>query len=221
MAASCAHCSTQGVSLKCCARCKQVSYCGAECQRVAWKGHTQTCTPPVPVAAVDDLKEVYRKVTEAASSLDFKGILKWEGRLEELVERIGRADQEDANRDCLLQIFAKVLSQTYNTNSKAHALDAVRLIERRIELLGKMQRFRDQGEAENAPPLEDHHKVLGKALRNCSVGRQFIMSEVPLHSSSLVSSTLLDDSFCRIAVPGHASTLKLSFSTCGTPFPTQ
>ena len=40
--ASCAQCGQHGVSLKC-SRCLQVSYCGAECQKVAWKGHKKSC----------------------------------------------------------------------------------------------------------------------------------------------------------------------------------
>jgi hypothetical protein len=44
-AGSCAHCGKQGVALKRCARCKEVSYCGAACQKAGWKGHKKTCAP--------------------------------------------------------------------------------------------------------------------------------------------------------------------------------
>ncbi|KAJ1488654.1 hypothetical protein T484DRAFT_3598050 [Baffinella frigidus] len=50
---SCAHCGKQKGALKQCARCLQVSYCGAGCQKVAWKGHKMTCV---------SLKDVFDKV---------------------------------------------------------------------------------------------------------------------------------------------------------------
>ena len=48
--ASCSQCGMQGVPLKRCSMCKQVSYCGVECQRAAWRQHTKTCVPPPPSA---------------------------------------------------------------------------------------------------------------------------------------------------------------------------
>ena len=48
----CAHCSKQGVGLKRCSRCKQASYCGAECQNADWKRHKKTCAPLVPLQDV-------------------------------------------------------------------------------------------------------------------------------------------------------------------------
>ncbi|KAJ1477955.1 hypothetical protein T484DRAFT_1962147 [Baffinella frigidus] len=45
-APGCSHCGTQGVSLLLCARCMHASYCGAACQKAAWKEHKQnTCSP--------------------------------------------------------------------------------------------------------------------------------------------------------------------------------
>ena len=40
---SCSHCGKQREALKRCSRCKQDSYCGAECQNAAWKGHRKSC----------------------------------------------------------------------------------------------------------------------------------------------------------------------------------
>ena len=103
-----------------------------------------TPAPPVPPPA-DDLRGFLGKVTTAASSLDFKGVLPWERRLEELMARVGGVGGSDDMRNYFLQVFANAhLNQMYNTNSKAHALDAVRLIECRIYLLSNMQRFLDQ-----------------------------------------------------------------------------
>ncbi|KAJ1474724.1 hypothetical protein T484DRAFT_1635053, partial [Baffinella frigidus] len=41
--ACCAHCGTKEKELTRCARCKQTCYCGAECQKRAWKLHKNTC----------------------------------------------------------------------------------------------------------------------------------------------------------------------------------
>jgi len=46
-ASCCAQCGIQGVVLKRCTRCKGVFYCGAECQKVAWKLHKKTCGKPL------------------------------------------------------------------------------------------------------------------------------------------------------------------------------
>ncbi|KAJ1483779.1 hypothetical protein T484DRAFT_1799101 [Baffinella frigidus] len=75
-AARCAHCGVQGVTLKPCVRCMHTWYCGAECQKAAWKGHTETCAPPLP------LKDVFEKVGKAAAIGEWRGVLKWKGSME-------------------------------------------------------------------------------------------------------------------------------------------
>ena len=48
---SCSHCGKQGdAALRRCSRCKQASYCGADCQREAWRQHKELCAPPLPLA---------------------------------------------------------------------------------------------------------------------------------------------------------------------------
>jgi len=74
----CSHCGTQRAALKRCSRCKQASYCGAECQNAAWKGHRKTCLT---------LEEVLEKVRAANLRKDWRGLLKWEGRMEEMMEQ--------------------------------------------------------------------------------------------------------------------------------------
>jgi hypothetical protein len=89
------------------------------------------------------LEEVEKRVNAAAEGKDWRGVLKWEGRLEQLLE--GRSD---AARNSVLYNFkgahARARGATGSTN---HALAAVRLQDRRIEILGNLERFRDQGEA--------------------------------------------------------------------------
>ena len=131
---SCSHCGTQSAALKRCSRCKQASYCGAECQNTAWKGHKKRCLT---------LKEVFEKVKAAGLVHDWREVLKWEGRMEEMME-----NQPDAGYQTILALFADAHRGVFNsTGSKDNSLSIVRLETRLVEVLGNMQRFRDQGEA--------------------------------------------------------------------------
>jgi len=134
-------------NLKKCGRCFEagsftVSYCSAQCQKAAWRGgHKAVCAKPplIPEEVVDVLNEVMA----AGEVEDWREVLKWEGRRDELMDRL-------ADDDCLtvLQtfIYAHKLEQAA-TGSPHDALSVVRLEEQLVELLGKMERFRDQGEA--------------------------------------------------------------------------
>ena len=134
---SCAHCDKQGAEFKRCSRCKQACYCGVACQNANWKRHKKTCTPPVP------LQGVAAKISEAYEAQDWRGILKWEGRMEELM-----ACQSDDACSTLLAVFSDAHQMGWQaTGNKDHARSCVGLLERRIPLLGRLQRFRDQGKA--------------------------------------------------------------------------
>ena len=140
--ASCANCGTQGVVLKRCGGCRQFAYCGAECQKAAWRGgHKTTCGKPL--MSPEEVVDVRAKVRAAGVVDDWREVLKWEGRMEELLEN-------SSNEECVavLTIFtyAHLLGQV-TTDSTYHSLSITRLLERRVEHLGKMERFRDQGEA--------------------------------------------------------------------------
>ena len=131
---SCSHCGKQRATLKRCSRCKQTSYCGAECQNAAWKGHKKSCV------TLDDAME---RVNAAHLREDWRGVLKWEGRIEQMME-----DQPDAGCKNILEVFCNAHKGVFHsTGSTDHSLSIVRLETRRVELLGRMQRFRDQGEA--------------------------------------------------------------------------
>ena len=141
--ATCSHCGKKDVALKSCSRCLQTSYCGAECQRAAWKGHKMTCVkttcaPPLPLRNVWDL------VLEARNREDWKGVLKWEGRMEEFL-----AQQSDPSAcDLVLHSFSLSHKVAFNmTGTQDHALSFISLEDRRLVVLAKLQRFRDQGEA--------------------------------------------------------------------------
>jgi hypothetical protein len=137
MVDSCANCGTQELALKRCARCKKVSFCGAECQKAAWRGHKIACVPPLT------LEDVSRKVNAADMAADWRGVLKWEGRMEELM-----AGKSDTASEYILQTFRNAYThQLTQTGSHEAALEIVRLEERRIDFLKKMQRFPEVGEA--------------------------------------------------------------------------
>jgi len=132
--ARCSHCERDCADLKRCSVCKQASYCGAACQNAAWKKHKKTCVT---------LQEVAKRVKLASGGTDWRGVIKWEGRMEELLE--GQCDAACAEG---LNHFKRAhTAGMTSTGSKDHALAAARLQDRRIELLGKMELFRDQGEA--------------------------------------------------------------------------
>jgi len=131
---SCSYCGKQRAALKRCSRCKQASYCGAECQNAAWKGHRKACVT---------LDDVFEKVNAANLRKDWREVLKWERRMEEMME-----NQADAACNAILATYVDAHTGAFNsTGSKDDSLSIVRLETRRVELLGKMQLFRDQGDA--------------------------------------------------------------------------
>ena len=131
--ARCSQCGKESEELKRCSVCKHASYCGAACQNAAWKKHKKICVT---------LEEVGKRVDAALERDDWRGLIKWEGRLEQLLE--GRSD---ATRDDILYNFKWARTVAWGaTGSTDHLLAVVRLQDRRIALLGNMERFRDQGE---------------------------------------------------------------------------
>ena len=97
---TCAYCGKQGTGFKRCSACKQVSYCGGECQKAGWKKHKKTCekpkayAPPLPPVP---LREVLEQVKTAHLAADWLGVLKWEGRMEELMHNQRDATCEFVN----------------------------------------------------------------------------------------------------------------------------
>ena len=74
---TCSHCRTQGVGVKRCSRCKSASYCSADCQKAAWKGHKNMCKKD---------EDVWHLLHAAQNANDWRQILKWEGRMGDLME---------------------------------------------------------------------------------------------------------------------------------------
>ena len=146
--ACCAHCGETGVALKHCARCKQVSYCGAECQKLAWKGHKTTCAPPLmPPGEETSVGEIFQKVVAAREAGDWRAVLKWERCMKELLK--GFPDH-DCNQFLMNFSWAHE-ARLQSTHSRDHALSVIALEEWRVEIFGRMERFRDQGASLNVP----------------------------------------------------------------------
>ena len=132
---SCAQCGKQGVGFKRCSFCKIASYCGAECQNANWKRHKRKCARPL------SLGEVIDEVNALAEG-DWRGVLKWEGRMDDMM-----ANKSDVGCEFVLQRFCLAhIEGLDETLSNDHRRSIIRLETRRIPLLGKLQRFRDQGE---------------------------------------------------------------------------
>ena len=128
----CACCGKPGRALKRCSICKHVWYCGAKCQ----KRHQKTCAPPLST------EDVRARVDAAHEAHDWREVLKSEGRMDELME-----GQPDATCETILRIFQAAHTRGHvSTGSPHHIPSLTRIGEEMIDLLGKMQCFRDQGE---------------------------------------------------------------------------
>jgi len=132
------------VDIKRCARCRLAAYCGAACQKAAWKaGHKSSCVFLSP-------DQLTTKLEEAAERSDWHGVLSYETRIEDVLP-----SDDDELCENLLSLFgfAHGMMMTERSTlgqrkeSMAHAARSAVHEERRIEILGRMQRFRDQGEA--------------------------------------------------------------------------
>jgi len=153
-AETCAHCAKKGVGFKQCSVCK-TPYCGRDCQTRDWKSHKKNCTPPVPAEQGKTFpmegegtwpETFVQKVLENEG--DWRAILKLEERMEELVVNFpGGMPTNILLVGRILSIFSNAHANGYNQSSDpGHARSYIRLLERQIPLLGKLQRFWDQGE---------------------------------------------------------------------------
>ena len=136
-ASSCAYCGKQGEEFKRCSACKRTWYCGAKCQKAGWKKHKNTCSPL-------SLQDVWTKMRAAEQALDWRGVLKWEWRMEELLE-----NGSDEMCNLILQSFggAHTMNSAETGLNELVSLHIAELEMRRVDFLGKISRFRDQGEA--------------------------------------------------------------------------
>jgi len=92
---SCSNCGNQGAALLRCSACKQTRYCGAECQKAAWKRHKITCAFRLPLA------DVRQKVLALRGTSEWRMVLKSECRLAELMDDASENPHRD-DRDVIL-----------------------------------------------------------------------------------------------------------------------
>ena len=89
------------------------------------------------------VNDAIQKTVAGLRAQDWREALKWEGRMEEMM--VGEPDATCCDIIIVAFIRAHKLGSAA-TGSVDHMLSLVGLYKRRVELLGKMQRFRDQGE---------------------------------------------------------------------------
>jgi hypothetical protein len=134
---TCSHCGKERTGLKRCTVCKHAWYCGAACQKAGWKLHKKTCL---------SLRDVHAKWNASGLAEEWQEVLKWEGRMEELMENAHLTDGNGSN--AVLSNFIRAHELGFRaTGNTDHALSVSELTKRRVALLCKMERFRDQAAA--------------------------------------------------------------------------
>ena len=100
----------------------------------AWNGHKKMCLP---------LNEVLAELRSANRCSDWRAVLEWELRMDELVEKESDADTSEL----IFEMFRRANLMMAASASTDHPLKVSILEGHRVELLGKMGRFQEQGEA--------------------------------------------------------------------------
>ena len=132
VAVVCAHCGKKPSQPKQCSVCKKVCYCGAECQKAAWKKHKKSCRQEL------DLMQVWAKVEHACNvSRDYSEVVSWDCKMEALITNA----RDDESRMSILTAFTWAHLKTQNYAKAAKGF------ERQVDFLGAFKLFRDQGSA--------------------------------------------------------------------------
>ncbi|KAJ1494850.1 hypothetical protein T484DRAFT_1926539, partial [Baffinella frigidus] len=161
----CSFCGKHGVGLQRCSRCKQASYCGAECQSSGWKEHKQTCAPPPPAEKAPSLEDVCAELIAADAKNNWRGVLKVEGRMEKMMHL-----SNDGLSERLIQIFIRAHDLAVFTEGPDEHGPAVERLEQMLaDLFGKMERYLDQGRSLN----NLGQKLLGMGQRAQEAGSFF------------------------------------------------
>jgi hypothetical protein len=135
----CAHCGKVDLDMKRCSICKDTWYCGHACSRGDWKQHKKICKPPPRHVPVEQLMHQMQKASDRGL---WHEVVKSEHRMAEMI-----ATTPDAVTLGILTTFMNAHEKLSKETGDAHHLSSCdQLQERKIELLGAMNRFRDQGE---------------------------------------------------------------------------
>jgi len=123
--------------------------------------HKKTCSKKL---CIEGLDEMFKKVMEAdADSSRWREVLAWEGRMEESLMCL----PDDARRVALIKAFSEAHEAgAIQTGKTEHWKKAITLDKRRCELLGTLQRFRDQGsppDFRSLYPVFEHSNTIAPA----------------------------------------------------------
>jgi hypothetical protein len=122
----CSHCGKGDMELKRCPVCKSTWYCGAVCQKAGWKEHRKICSP---------LAEVLDVVRDAHKIRDWQTLLKFKGRMEELLLSIPNPHGTD-----VLLMFSDGHTFAFeHTGGEEHLHQGIRLMKRRAEMSKSLQ----------------------------------------------------------------------------------
>ena len=140
-ASNCSHCGATSTKLKRCLRCMQVSYCGAECQRAAWKvGHKKTCVKQMSYMDILD------KLGVADKACDWRGVLEFEFRFEQLMSLAETLENSATISDILCNTFLRAHTMEAMELGATGSLKAARVQVRRLDFQGRLGHWREQGD---------------------------------------------------------------------------
>jgi len=121
-----------GPELRKCAKCHLAWYCGKECQKLAWKGHKEQCFDPENLKTMRDVVSMANKLSR------FQDVLNLEWLVETMMLAAAGDEQEPVQ---LMEEFGCAHMRAGNF------LKAAGYFQRKADLLGERQRFRDMGDA--------------------------------------------------------------------------
>jgi tetratricopeptide (TPR) repeat protein len=149
---SCAHCLnimdvSGGEKSKSCAKCRDVTYCGVDCQKADWRTHKPNCKPCE--------RYVVETVATLHDSDQWRKLLKWRPSIDVMLANMRDTDDLHRFRDqyntqtigllhALVEAYKLGMSSTGDVDH-VYALAALPLLDEMAELMGKMGDFEFQG----------------------------------------------------------------------------
>ena len=119
----------------------QVSYCGAECQRAAWKvGHKKMCVKQMSYL------DIFDKLSVADAACDWRGVLEFEFRFEQLMSLAETLENPAAMGDMLCNTFFRAHTMEAMELGATGSLKAARVQVRRLDFQGRLGHWREQGD---------------------------------------------------------------------------
>jgi hypothetical protein len=135
----CAHCGKVDRDMKRCSICKDTWYCGVTCSREDWKQHKKICRPPPPHVPVGRLIQQIQKAYDHGL---WHEVVKSEHRLAEMIATV----PDDVTLGILAMFMQAHEKLSKETGDAHHFSSCDHLQERKIELLGAMNLFKEQGQ---------------------------------------------------------------------------